>query len=804
MLVQDYLSQLYLNWRMKNFVWLLCLLPIVGSAQEIIPRPVNMTTANGNFFITKSTVINAKDAEDKKTASFFNDYLQQVYGFKLQVNKAAKKNYINLATLKFIKAPDHAEGYKLNVTKDGVNISGNSYSGTFYGMQTLIQLLPTGNSESMPIAIGKNSKLDIPLVTIEDYPRFGYRGMHLDVARHFSSISFVKRYIDYLALHKMNYFHWHLTDDQGWRIEIKKHPELTKVGAWRDGTIIGRYPGTGNDNLRYGGYYTQEQVKDVVKYAADRHITVVPEIEMPGHASAAIAACPWLSCFPNEETVIPTNPSQGSKQKHGKKVQETFGVFDDIFCAGNDSTFTFLQDVLDEVVPLFPSKLIHVGGDEAPKSNWKRCPKCQARIKALGLKDEHQLQSYLIQRMEKYLNEKGKTLIGWDEILEGGLAPNAWVMSWRGEKGGIDAATENHSVIMTPGEYVYFDHTQSKNEDSVTIGGYTPIEKVYSYEPIPKQLDSSKAKFIEGAQANLWTEYIKNPRKVEYMIFPRMSALSEVLWSPKETRNWSDFEKRLQAQFKRYDLWKANYSKAYFDLRTTLVPASPNGVYWSVKSSKKGAITFQVTEPDKKIVYVTSDSLQYALIKPGQYSVQQVSKKPDVPGEKTDAYGNPVVINFYPNKATGKNVSITTPSDSKYPGQGGAFSLVNGVYSSKGLSYPDWLGWVGYDLEATIDLGKTTSFDSVRMHTLEQNGSWIYLPQYVEVLTSNDGTNFTSIGKSSTFVGDILTMGWINVPVPKQSSRYIKVIAKNYGMIPDGKPGAGNKAWLFADEIQVY
>jgi len=806
MLQKQRLPYLYLNCRMKNFVWIL-FLPIFSSAQQIVPQPVSIKTAAGNFSITNKTVLIAKDPEDKKTALFFNDYMQQIYGFKLGVNNQASKNFIQLSTLKFIKAPEHEEGYSLNVTKNGVTINGNSYSGTFYGMQTLIQLLPT-NSKPIPIAIGTNSKLDIPLVSIEDYPRFEYRGMHLDVARHFSPISFVKRYIDYLALHKMNYFHWHLTDDQGWRIEIKKHPGLTKVGGWRDGTIIGRYPGTGNDNLHYGGFYTQEQVKEVVKYAADRRITVVPEIEMPGHASAAIAAYPWLSCFPNEETVIPSHPSQGStlRQAQGDKkvVQETFGVFDDIFCAGNDSTFALLQDVMDEVLPLFPSKLIHVGGDEAPKSNWKRCPKCQGRMKALGLKDEHELQSYFIQRMEKYLNAKGKTLIGWDEILEGGLAPNAWVMSWRGEKGGIDAATENHNVIMTPGEYVYFDHTQTRNEDSVTIGGYTPLEKVYGYEPIPKQLDSSKAKYIYGAQANLWTEYIKNPRKVEYMVFPRMSALSEVLWSPKEIRNWTDFEKRLQGQFKRYDLWKVNYSKAYFDLRATLTPSNSNGVNWSVKSGKKGAITFQVTEPGNKIVYTTSDSLQYALTYAGQYSVQQVSKKPASQNEKLEVLGNPISINFYPNKATGKKVSITATPEPKYPGQGGAFSLVNGIYSSKGLSYPDWLGWIGHDLEATIDLGTKTSFDSVRMHTLEQNGSWVYLPQSVEVFTSIDGTNFTSVGKSSKFVGDVLTMGWINVSTPKQSSRFIKLVAKNYGLIPEGKPGAGTKAWLFADEIQVY
>jgi hexosaminidase len=539
---------------MKNIIWILPLLPFCGVAQQIIPQPVSMKTLNGTFPINQQTSIVAKDEEDKRTATLFNDYLQEFYGFKLPVNNQATKNYISFVTKKFIKAPEHEEGYSLNATNDKVEISGNSNAGTFYGMQTLIQLLPVEKS-----ANSQNKKLNVPLVSIDDYPRLAYRGMHLDVSRHFFSVDFVKKYIDYLALHKMNYFHWHLTDDQGWRIEIKKYPKLTSVGAWRNGTIIGHFPGTGNDNIPYGGFYTQEQVKDVVKYAADRHITVLPEIEMPGHGSAAIAAYPWLSCFPNEETVIAKNPSEASKNIQGKKVQETWGVFDDVFCAGNDSTFMFLQNVMDEVLPLFPSNLVHVGGDECPKTNWKRCPKCQARIKALGLKDEHELQSYFIQRMEKYLNNKGKTLIGWDEILEGGLAPNAWVMSWRGEKGGIDAANDSHNVIMTPGEYVYFDHSQIKNDDSLTIGGFTPVDKVYNYEPVPKQLDSSKAKFVEGAQANVWTEYIPYPSKVEYMVFPRMSALSEVLWSPKDKRDWTDFMERLQTQFKRYDLWKVHY-----------------------------------------------------------------------------------------------------------------------------------------------------------------------------------------------------------------------------------------------------
>jgi hexosaminidase len=774
---------------MRNAGYVLFLLfsAISAYAQQvnIIPQPVSLQTRAGKFILSNKTTLAAKDAEDRKIADLFNEYLKQVYGCKLDVDNQASKNYIHLSTKKFIRAPDK-DAYTLKVTANGISIEGDTYAGTFYGMQTLIQLLPVENEKA------KNVNWSIPFVTIQDYPRFSYRGMHLDVARHFFPVDFVKKYIDYLALHKMNYFHWHLTDDQGWRIEIKKYPKLTQIGGWRNGTIIGRYPGTGNDNTPYGGFYTQDEIRDVVKYAADRYITVIPEIEMPGHSSAAIAAYPWLSCFPDEETVIPTHPSQASVQQQAsgrkKLVQETWGVFDDIFCAGKDSTFAFLQDVMDEVLALFPSKYIHVGGDEAPKTNWKRCAGCQARMKELGLKDEHELQSYFIQRMENYLNSKGRTLIGWDEILEGGLAPNAWVMSWRGEQGGIDAATQDHNVIMTPGEYVYLDHSQTKNEDSVTIGGYIPVEKVYAYEPVPKELDASKANYVQGAQGNVWTEYIAYPGKVEYMIFPRMSALSEVLWSPKEKRDWSDFEKLLQTQFRRYDLWKANYSKAYFDLNATIIPAPGfNGVLWKVETKSTTPIAINFNNVDTVWIYskpqlITNSARFYAYTDNGLKIDQQ--------------------FNF--NKATGKKISITTSPTEKYPGQGGAFGLVNGVYSNKGLSYPDWLGWIGDDLEATIDLGQTTSFDSVRMHTVDQNGSWIYLPQYVEVFTSNDGKNFTSVGKSSVFVKDTLTMGWITVSTPRQSSGFIKLVAKNYGMIPDGKAGAGNKAWLFADEIQVY
>lgn len=540
----------------KSFLFSLLLCCTLSFAQEvnIIPQPVKVVKNAGSFVINAQISLVAANKEDNASAAFLNAYLSDYYGFVLPVVKKATKNYIKLSSLKSIQGLK-GEGYSLKSDKNGVEIIGNSPIGTFYGIQTLIQLLP----------VEKSSNLAIASVNVQDEPRFAYRGAMLDVGRHFFSVAFVKKYIDYLALHKLNYFHWHLTEDQGWRIEIKKYPKLTEIGSKRNGSIIGKYPGKGSDNTPEGGFYTQEEVKDIVKYASDRFITVIPEIEMPGHSSAAIAAYPELSCFPNEKTNLPDNMmSDKSKQEmangRNKIVQETWGVHADIFVP-TENTFKFLENVLDEVIALFPSKYIHIGGDEAPKDAWKKSEFCQQMIKEKGLKDEHGLQSYFIQRIEKYVNAKGRTIIGWDEILEGGLAPNAIVMSWRGEEGGIAAAKENHQVIMTPGSHVYLDHSQTKNEKEVTIGGFLPLEKVYSYEPIPKELNEQQAKYVMGAQGNVWTEYMANPAKVEYMIFPRLSALSEVLWSPKDKKDWTQFQTKIETMKKRYTMWGANYFK---------------------------------------------------------------------------------------------------------------------------------------------------------------------------------------------------------------------------------------------------
>ena len=528
-----------------------CMLIISGLTQaqtlNIIPAPVKAEAIQGTFFISPDTKIILSKPGTDKSATFLNDYLKKFYGFELGTTKKKTANAIDLS---LTHASNNAipGAYNMNVNGDNILINGNDEEGVFYGVQTLIQLLPAEKSNS----------LTVQQCTIADAPRFAYRGMMLDCGRHFFPVEFVKQYIDFLALHKLNTLHWHLTEDQGWRIEIKKYPKLTQVGACRNGTIIGHHPGAGNDNTTYCGYYTQAQIKDIVKYAADRYITIIPEIEMPGHASAAIAAYPQLSCFPNENTPI-AKGVKWSGDSTGKQVQQSWGVYPDVF-APTDYTFKFLEDVLDEVMQLFPSKYIHVGGDECPKDYWKRSEFCQNLIKEKGLKDEHGLQSYFIGTIEKYLNSKGRQIIGWDEILEGGLAPNATVMSWRGEEGGIEAAKQHHNVIMTPGGYCYFDHSQSKQEDSLTIGGYLPLETVYNYEPYTPKLTPEEQQYIKGVQANVWSEYMANGKKVEYMVFPRMEALSEVAWSSKDKKNWQDFQQRLQAQYKRYNLWQVKYN----------------------------------------------------------------------------------------------------------------------------------------------------------------------------------------------------------------------------------------------------
>lgn len=516
---------------------------------SIIPQPLHLKTLSGKFVTSAGTnIIIDKNNQDLKTiAEQLSQNIEKISGVKLPVIAAPQRSNKNAIVLTLKQASDTLgiEGYNLSVNSTGIVMRAADAHGIFYAAQTLNQLLPVTANKALKTVY-------VPAVEITDKPRFEWRGLMLDVGRYFYSVDFIKKYIDYLAIHKMNTFHWHLTEDHGWRIEIKKYPRLTQVGAWRAGTQFDRHP-TQVDKNPHGGYYTQDQIREVVAYAKDRYVNVVPEIEMPGHTLAALVAYPELSC-----TGGPF------------KMPVNWGIQKDIYCAGNEQTFKFLEDVLTEVAALFPSPVIHIGGDEAPKDRWKVCPKCQARIKSEGLKDEHELQSYFIKRIENFLLTKNKRIIGWDEILEGGLAPNAAVMSWRGIKGGIAAAKEHHDVVMSPTNYMYFDYYQGEPYlEPVAIGGLLTLEKVYSYEPVPDELTASEAKYIKGVQGNVWGEYIHAPEKAEYMTYPRAAALAEVGWTAPYLKNWENFKRRMETQYKRYDALNINYSATAYNVWVT-------------------------------------------------------------------------------------------------------------------------------------------------------------------------------------------------------------------------------------------
>lgn len=532
---------------------------------SIIPLPNNITIGKGYFTLNNLTTINYTTAESKKLALLLQEYLQVQYNLNIKITEKATTNCIQFITNK----KTNNEAYDLVISTNKIEIIGYD-AGLFYGYQSLLQLLP--------VTI-KNKEILLPIVTIKDTPRFEYRGMHLDVCRHMFPLSFLKKYIDILASYKLNVFHWHLTDDQGWRLEIKKYPKLTSIGAYRNQTLIGNYRTVGEyDNTAYGGFYTQEQAKELVAYARERFVTIIPEIEMPGHALAALAAYPTLGC--------------GDKTTNFQTAQ-TWGVFDDVFCAGKEETFELLQNVIDEVIEIFPSKYIHIGGDECPKTKWKTCSSCQKRIKDNNLKDEHELQSYFIQRMEKYINNKGRKIIGWDEILEGGLAANATVMSWRGDAGGIAAANQNHDVIMTPASYgLYFDHKQGadRNREPLSIGGLSTLEKVYLSNPIPAVLEPTKHKFIKGVQANVWTEYIATTNKVEFTIYPRIFALAEIAWTSQEHKNWTNFSQtRVANHLAKLDKTNTFYRvPEVYGLKDTIIYASEY-IFKNLTPSVEGA-----------------------------------------------------------------------------------------------------------------------------------------------------------------------------------------------------------------------
>lgn len=549
-------------------------------AIQVIPQPNHIEAEEGTFTIDRKTPIYLSDESDEmlRIAGFLNEKLSTAAGFELEIKEAdlTKKE----RGIYFLDAGKPSEAYSIHVLPDMAVIEYGDGAGAFYGLQTLLQLLPTQIFSQTRTG---GVKWDMPCCYIDDKPRFQYRGMHLDVCLHFFDMDFLKRYIDVMALHKVNRFHWHLTEDQGWRLEIKKYPLLTEKGQWRKETVIGSLKSGIYDGTPHGGYYSQDEVRELVQYAAERYVTIIPEIELPGHALAAISCYPELSCGLEDSYEVATK----------------WGVFKQVYCP-KDETFKFLEDVFDEVFELFPSKLVHIGGDECPKASWQKCPHCQALIKKEGLKDEFELQSWFVTRMEKYINSKGHEIIGWDEILQGGLAPNAKVMSWLGEEGGIKAAQQHHEVVMAPYPKYYLDYWQADpDSEPLAMGGPTLLRTMYDYNPVPEVLTPEEQKYIIGVEGCVWTEYMPTPARVEYMAWPRMAAIAEAGWTDGEKKDWDGFTHRLETQFERYDGIGLGYCKAFFN---PYIELHKDTEYDKV-------VTISVDAPDAEIHYTLDGSV---------------------------------------------------------------------------------------------------------------------------------------------------------------------------------------------------
>lgn len=727
---------------------------------QIIPVPSNQTVTEG-FFLLDSDVGLSYDDTFKVSGDFLQNYI--LNGMDMLLRDTNDIQFILDDSI------ENAEGYILDIQPYNIIIKAKTDQGAFYAVQTLRQLLPP-EFESGSFS---DETVSLRCMTITDAPQFSYRGMHLDVGRHMFSVDFIKKYIDALAMLKMNTFHWHLTEDQGWRIEIKQYPKLQDIAAFRTETLIGHYSDQPHqyDGKPYGGFYTQDEIKSIVAYAESRHVTIIPEIELPGHAQAAIAAYPHLGCT-GEQINVATK----------------WGVFEHIYCS-KEETFEFLEHVLDEVIALFPSKYIHIGGDEAPKTQWKACAQCQERIKAEGLKDEHELQNYFITRIEQYLNSKGKQIIGWDEILEGGLAPNATVMSWRGTKGAIEAAKQQHKVIMTPTSHCYFDYYQSTNPDEPTaIGGFLPLEKVYGFDPIPSELNTDEATYILGAQGNIWTEYIANEDHLEYMAFPRVLAMSEVVWSQNQNKSYNDFVKRVEQFNKRLDELDINYANHLYEISGELL-------------SENKTTSYQLlTILDDKTMRYTLDGLDpntNSAIYTNPIPINSTTKLKAAVFDDEQRLGRIFSedINFH--KAVGKSITINKTPHPSYSGSG-ANGLINGI-SGSDSRYGDkeWLGFWGDDIEVTIDLGEDTEINTIKTRFHNGNGQWIYAPNKIEFGFSSHGIDSSiTIPRTEKQIIDIIIEANVN-------TRKIYLRIPNYGTIPDGKQGAGNKAWTFIDEIIV-
>ena len=744
---------------------------------RVVPLPNEITPMEGKAFTLDNRVkilYPEGDADMQRNAGFLAGYVLESTGKTLAVEAGATGSHA--IVLRLGLQTENPEAYLLEVNEDQVTITGSSAAGVFYGIQTLRKSLP----------VAKDAQVVLPPVRVNDAPRFAYRGMMLDVCRHFFSLDSVKRYIDMLALHNINRFHWHLTDDQGWRIEIKKYPQLTQIGSQRKETVIGRNSGK-YDGIPYGGYYTQEEAREIVAYAKDRYITVIPEFEMPGHMQGVLAAFPELGC-----TGGPYD------------VWTQWGVSEDVICAGNDKSLELIKDVLAELIEIFPSEYIHVGGDECPKTRWEKCPKCQAKIRQLGLKDdkehtaEQRLQSYIITEAEKFLNAHGRKIIGWDEILEGGVAPNATVMAWRGAGEGVKAAKMRHDVIMVPTTYFYFDYYQTNilDEEPLAIGGYVPIEKVYSFEPYQKELTAEENKHIIGLQANLWTEYITSFRHVEYMVLPRMAALSEIQWTQPQFKDYGDFLERMPKMFDIYDIYGYNYARHLFDVKANFLPDTVAGTLTVTLSTLDGAnihYTLDGTKPSANSPKYTGPltlkencTFKAAAIRPAGSSRVYTAE-----------------INL--NKASLKPIALLQPLKAPYIFNG-ALNLVDGLTGDANYKTGRWIAFYGNDMEAVIDFKQPTEISSVEIHTCVEKGDWVFDARGFSVAVSDDGKNFTAVASEDYPVATPDSPNGVlahKLTFEPRNARYLKVVALSERRIPDWHTGKGYTGFLFVDEIVV-
>lgn len=743
----------------------------------IIPQPNQMAAGKGSYLLQgEKSVAVSSDESAMKVFRYFRDALKNT-AVTLKPVSPDEPADIRLLTDKSL--PD--EAYRMEVAADGIRItSGASGAGWFYGVQSLLQLMPAGIYDAARTYEGK---IEIPAVDISDAPRFPHRGAMMDVGRNFLPKEEVLKFLDVMAMYKLNKFHFHLTDDQGWRIEIKKYPKLIEVGSWRKQTQVGHcdyyYPRR-FDGKEQRGYYTQEDIREIVKYASDRFITVIPEIEMPGHASAALAAYPQYSCGLGKTYV----------------VRDYFDVFDEVYCP-REITFAFLKDVLTEVMDLFPSHYIHIGGDECPKKAWKKCAHCQALIKREGLKDEDALQSWFIHRIEQFVNSKGRDIIGWDEILEGGLAPNATVMSWRGEEGGIEAARQKHKVIMTPGKKCYFDYYQESPEFApLAIGGFLPLDSVYAYNPLPSVLTPEEQSYIIGTQANVWGEYIQTPEYFEYMAFPRLLAMAEVQWTQPARKDFGTFVRRLDKEFKRLDacgvnacrnFYEVNFSGAWNDASEgyevaleTFCPDSE--IYYAVNDSLVSSESLLYKNP----VRLSGDAILYAVVYRDGKPLGKVTHK-----------------SFAVNKATGSSYTCQPLPASEKVNQG--IGLTDGV-RGYARDLRRWVIFSGDTVRITLDLGKTIPVGKVSFASLWRPYDMLWPVSGLSVGVSEDGKTFASVGNRRfdyDFTPTEATRFPVSFSFAETPARYVRLEFLSGGLCPKGYYHEGQPSRLALDEIEI-